>query len=102
MSFRKLQDMQKFASGKIVYIYLQVNPDTGVSEPSDMDQCAKLPSVENFDLAAMLKAGIDLRQVNCKLVNGTQTVASLNDAMSKVASKSKKGSVDNGGSNNEQ
>lgn len=100
MPFRKLQDMQKFSAGKIVFTYLQVNPDTGISELSDMDQCAELPSVDKFDLAAMLKAGVDMRQVNCKLVNGSQTVASLNDAMSKVASKSKKGSVDNGGSNN--
>lgn len=92
MPFRKLQDLEKFSSGKIVYTYLRTNPDTGISEAYDSDQQAKLPGVEMTDLSATLKAGVSLQQVNCKLVNGSNAVANLNAAIDK-ASKDFKTSV---------
>lgn len=87
MSFRTLQKMEQFSAGKIVYTYLQPNKD-GVSEAVDVDQCSKLPDVELTDLGASLKAGINLQQVNCKLVNGSNAVASLDSALAKASKKS--------------
>lgn len=53
--------------------------DSGVIEVSHVDISERvLPPPENFDLDLMLKAGVPLKQVNCKVI--TPTSAFLPDA----------------------
>lgn len=75
MSFRNFNAFApSFRAGKIVIRYLQTNQDTGRTEEVFQSQNDKLPSTDMTDLEGMLKAGVSLTQVNCKLLNPTGTV----------------------------
>lgn len=70
MSFRNFRPFApSFRAGKIVFSYLRTNEDTGISERFEQSQNDKLPSTEMTDLAALLKAGVALEDVSCKLLN---------------------------------
>lgn len=69
MPFRKRQEMQSYAAGKIYFSVGTPNPDTGIVEYSDVCQQDKLPDVEMTDLRACIKAGVSLEKTNCKLIS---------------------------------
>lgn len=76
MAFRCFQSPRPVnRAGKIYFVYMQTNPDTGMSEPVKVDQCDKLPDCEMTDLKALLQAGVSLQQVNSKLLNPTGSVS---------------------------
>lgn len=79
MPFRCRQKLQMFSAGEIFYSVGNVNPDTGIMEYCDQCQSVKLPDVEMTDLAASLKAGVDLKQVNCKLLSPSGLSQVAND-----------------------
>lgn len=87
MPFRCRQKMTIYPAGSIEFESLVPNPDTCICEVRSMPQQRKLPDVDMTDLAASLKAGVNLQQVNCKLVNGNSAVQSLNAALSKASKK---------------
>ena len=75
MSFRCFDAyMPSYRAGCIKLSYRRVNPDSGVTELCEQSQNEKLPSTDMTDLGAMLKAGVSLQQVNCKLLNPRGTV----------------------------
>lgn len=70
MSFRNFRPFApSFRAGKIVLSYLRTNEDTGISERFEQSQNDRLPSTDMTDLAALLKAGVALEDVSCKLLN---------------------------------
>lgn len=70
MSFRNFNPFApSFRAGKIYLSYFRTNEETGVSERFDQCQNDKLPSTDMTDLASVLKAGVSLEDVSCKLLN---------------------------------
>lgn len=70
MSFRNFQPFApSFRAGKIVISYLRTNEQTGMSERFEQSQNDRLPSTDMTDLASLLKAGVPLEDVSCKLLN---------------------------------
>lgn len=70
MSFRNFRPFApSFRAGKIVISYLRTNEQTGMSERFEQSQNDKLPSTDMTDLEALLKAGVSLEDVSCKLLN---------------------------------
>ena len=72
MPFRLRQHMQFYPAGVITYSVGAPNPDTGIVEYKYVEQngpSAVLPDVDMTDLQSCLKAGVDLKKVNCKLIS---------------------------------
>lgn len=70
MGMRLLQSMRPAGrAGQIKYIQVHSNPDTGACERVEVEQCAVLPDAKQTDLGLLIKAGVPLEQVNCKLIN---------------------------------
>lgn len=74
MPLREFQKLETFSTGDIVYQVEEVNPETGISRKVDVSQCAKLPDASMTDLAKQLKAGVNLQQVNCEVIDPVGTV----------------------------
>lgn len=72
---------QKFQASDFhpIFVIREKILESGVVESAPVDiSSTVLPSVENFDLGAMLKAGVPLKQVNCRLI--TPSSVSIPDA----------------------
>lgn len=74
MPLRVFQKLESFAIGDIVYQVDEVNPETGYSRKVDVSQCAKLPDASMTDLAKQIKAGVNLQQVNCEVIDPVGTI----------------------------
>lgn len=75
MRYRPNLDSVNFAA--MHEVVDKVDSDTGVVVSQNFfPMREKLPPVENFDLTTMIKAGVDLKQVNSKVLgNGIMQVA---------------------------
>lgn len=75
MRYRPNMDNVNFAA--MSEVVDKVDSDTGVVVSQNFfPMREKLPPVENFDLTTMIKAGVDLKQVNSKVIgNGIMEVA---------------------------
>lgn len=69
MPLRKFQKLETFSTGDIVYQVDEVNPETGYSRKVDVSQCVKLPDARLSDLEKRVKAGVNLEQVNCQVID---------------------------------
>lgn len=74
MPLREFQKLEFFSTGDIVYQVEEVNPETGYSRTVDVSQCRKLPDSSMTDLAKMIKAGVNLQQVNCEVIDPVGTI----------------------------
>lgn len=69
MSFRCKQKLRSFGSGKVWTIEERINEDGEYTyEYVDLG-AKKLPDPKLFDLDAQLKAGVDLEEVNSKVLS---------------------------------
>lgn len=69
MGIRVLQPLEHLGASKIYLDQVQENPETFRSEVVSVDQCASLPDSKMTDLKTLVKVGMPLEQVNCKLLN---------------------------------
>lgn len=74
MGIRVLQPLEHLGASKIYLDQVQENPETFRSEVVSVDQCASLPDSKMTDLKTIVKVGLPLEQVNCKLLNPSGTV----------------------------
>ena len=74
MGIRVLQPLEHLGASKIFLDQVQENPETFRSEVVSVDQCASLPDSKMTDLKTIVKVGLPLEQVNCKLLNPSGTV----------------------------
>lgn len=74
MGIRVLQPLEHLGASKIFLDQVQENPETFRSEVVSVDQCASLPDSKMTDLKTLVKVGMPLEQVNCKLLNPSGTV----------------------------
>lgn len=74
MGIRVLQPLEHLGASKIFLDQVQENPETFRSEIVSVDQCASLPDSKMTDLKTLVKVGMPLEQVNCKLLNPSGTV----------------------------
>lgn len=75
--FRARQQMMPSASCDVVFERLQANERGELDLVLVNDSQLVLPDVETTDVRALLDAGIDLRQVNTKILAGNQVVTDL-------------------------
>lgn len=70
--FRKIQSLERDCTHSIL-MPVDTTLETGVVERSFVDASSiKLPPAENYDLGVLLKAGVRLEQVNCKLISSSR------------------------------
>lgn len=74
MGIRVLQPLEHLGASKIFLDQVQENPETFRSEIVSVDQCVSLPDSKMTDLKTLVKVGMPLEQVNCKLLNPSGTV----------------------------
>lgn len=67
MPFRKFPTMP-ILGGAIIHETRPVATENGNIVDEDFDTSMKLPPVENYELGALLKAGVRLEDVNSKIV----------------------------------
>lgn len=99
MGIRVLQPLEHLGASKIFLDQVQENPETFRSEVVSVDQCASLPDSKMTDLKTLVKVGMPLEQVNCKLLNPSGTVRLGSD---KKEPEKKVTEPSNGDSNNEK
>lgn len=74
MAIRPRTKYEPMVGNKIFLEVFEANPETGIAECKLVDQCAELPDPKTLDLELMLKSGVPLDQVNCKLIDPVGTV----------------------------
>lgn len=70
--FRRIQPLVRDCTHSIL-MPVDTTLETGVVERSFVDASSiTLPPAENYDLGVLLKAGVRLEQVNCKLISSSK------------------------------
>jgi hypothetical protein len=85
MAIRPRTKYEPIVGNKIFLEVFEANIETGVAERKLVDQCAELPDPKTLDLELMLKAGVPLDQVNCKLLDPVGTVGLADNKSSEKA-----------------
>lgn len=94
MPFRKRQELTQMCSARMLEPHAEIDPDTGrglfhLFDPHE----AKLPDAAMFDLENLLKAKVNLKQVNTKVVAGD--VFGLADTLNNITEEQVNNEVNN-------
>lgn len=93
MPFRRIQKLSIAKPGPVFELE-QVEHNNGNITMEAVDQCEKkLPSAEMFDLGNMLEAGVDLDEVNSKVMS--QKTVNAENVVRKYTKKENNESSDN-------